>query len=301
MLVVSGRPVILQYKRALTGLIYNLPSQKKFDIICVFAPWQQDGQSYSETDTGVNGEYAGTKLIEIFKNPSSPVKIIIVAEKLQTGFDAPVLSIMYIDKVLRTSTAVQTLGRLSRVAPDKHKVCVVDFHNTRDEMIAAFEEFEYKMIKKKSQDQDILLNSHQVPIIKNLIFDLCGVNLSKAALEFKLEILKTEHHQNSSPILDRPSEPIIENSDKINIDALKRIKRVRERNKREEESKSNPPHKSINIKKEKEELEPIYDVPAETLIFQTVPEIRKRPTFNTSMDFKPKTKRPKLQNNNTKT
>jgi len=156
-------------------------------------------------------------------------------------------------------------------------------------------------LKKKTQDKEILKNSHQHPIIKNLIFDLCGVNLSKAALEFKLEILKTEHHQNRSPILDRPSEPIIENSDKINIDALKRIKRVRER-KKIDESKSNPLQKSINVKKkEEEEIEPVFDVPAsaETLIFQTVPEIRKRPTFNTSMEFKPK--RPKLQNNTTKT
>jgi len=159
-------------------------------------------------------------------------------------------------------------------------------------------------LKKKTQDKEILKNSHQHPIINNLIFDLCGVNLSKAALEFKLELLKTEHHQNSSPIIDRPSDPIIqEKSDKINIDALKRIKRVRERQKIDE-SKSNPLQKSINVKKkEEEEIEPVFDVPAsaETLIFQTVPEIRKRPTFNSSMDFKPITKRPKLQNNTTKT
>jgi type I site-specific restriction-modification system R (restriction) subunit len=296
MLVVNGRAIILQYKRILTSLISNLPSQLQFDIICVFTPFQTpDGQSWSETDRSVNGDYAGSNLIEKFKDPSSPAKLIIVAEKLQTGFDAPVLAIMYIDKVLKNSAGVQTLGRLSRIAPDKQKVFVVDFHNTRDEMVAAFEEFEYKIKKKKSHDREILLKGHKHPIISNLILDLSGVNLSKEALEFKLELLKTAYNQNSIIKVDNPI--VEDNSDKIDMEAFMRLKRVRERKKNEESLKFNPHLKSINnTPKKEDELDPTLQTPvsSETLIFQSIPELRKRPTFNNSVDFKPK--RSKLQN-----
>lgn len=45
---------------------------------------------------------------------------------------------MYVDKRLQGAHCVQTLGRLSRVAPGKTKCCVVDFANTRREIADAF-------------------------------------------------------------------------------------------------------------------------------------------------------------------
>lgn len=59
-------------------------------------------------------------VVQQFIAPSSNIKFIIVAEKLQTGFDAPPLSILYIDKLIsKEATIVQTVGRLSRTT----KVC----------------------------------------------------------------------------------------------------------------------------------------------------------------------------------
>lgn len=45
---------------------------------------------------------------------------------------------MYVDKRLQGAHCVQTLGRLSRIAPDKTKCFVVDFANTRREIADAF-------------------------------------------------------------------------------------------------------------------------------------------------------------------
>jgi len=42
--------------------------------------------------------------------------MIICADKFQTGFDEPMLHTMYIDKSLRNANAVQTIGRLNRIA-----------------------------------------------------------------------------------------------------------------------------------------------------------------------------------------
>ena len=88
----------------------------------MFAPFAVDGKQITEMDAHVNGVYAGQDLVSLFKDPSSKVKLIIVAEKLQTGFDAPTLSVMYVDKPLKGAIAVQTLGRLSRVATVRRRM-----------------------------------------------------------------------------------------------------------------------------------------------------------------------------------
>jgi type I restriction enzyme R subunit len=51
--------------------------------------------------------------VKAFKN-NNKVKIVIVANKLRTGFDEPTLSILYLDKKLDGVNVIQTLGRLSR-------------------------------------------------------------------------------------------------------------------------------------------------------------------------------------------
>ena len=57
-------------------------------------------------------------------------KILIVANKFQTGFDEPRLMAMYVDKKLSGIAAVQTLSRLNRTYPGKTVPMVVDFQNT---------------------------------------------------------------------------------------------------------------------------------------------------------------------------
>jgi type I restriction-modification system, restriction subunit len=57
-------------------------------------------------------------------------KILIVANKFQTGFDEPCLMAMYVDKKLSGIAAVQTLSRLNRTYPGKTAPMVVDFQNT---------------------------------------------------------------------------------------------------------------------------------------------------------------------------
>ncbi len=54
------------------------------------------------------------KLLERFRNPDDPLKIIIVTSKLLTGFDAPILQTMYLDKPLRDHTLLQAICRTNR-------------------------------------------------------------------------------------------------------------------------------------------------------------------------------------------
>ncbi len=68
-------------------------------------------------------------------------KILIVADKYQTGFDQPLLHTMYVDKVLSGVKAVQTLLRLNRTAPGKEDTFVLDFVNDRQTILDSFQPY----------------------------------------------------------------------------------------------------------------------------------------------------------------
>ena len=68
-------------------------------------------------------------------------KVLIVANKFQTGFDEPRLCAMYVDRKLSGVQAVQTLSRLNRVFPDKPKPMVVDFANETSAILESFKPY----------------------------------------------------------------------------------------------------------------------------------------------------------------
>lgn len=76
-------------------------------------------------------------------DPQSEYRILVVAEKYQTGFDEPLLTTMYVDKPLKGVAAVQTLSRLNRTHPRKEQddLFVLDFANEGEEIQAAFQPF----------------------------------------------------------------------------------------------------------------------------------------------------------------
>lgn len=68
-------------------------------------------------------------------------KLLVAANKFQTGFDEPLLCGMYVDKRLAGIQAVQTLSRLNRAYPGKDTTFVLDFVNDPDEILAAFKQY----------------------------------------------------------------------------------------------------------------------------------------------------------------
>jgi type I restriction enzyme R subunit len=68
-------------------------------------------------------------------------RVLIVAEKYQTGFDQPLLQTMYVVKKLAGVQAVQTLSRLNRTAAGKTRTFVLDFQNDEDEIFKAFKPY----------------------------------------------------------------------------------------------------------------------------------------------------------------
>lgn len=98
------------------------------------------------TEASLNG-FSSKETTEKFKEDE--YKILIVADKYQTGYDEPLLHTMYVDKVLNDVKAVQTLSRLNRSAKFKIDTCALDFANTPDHILEAFQPY-YKETKLES-------------------------------------------------------------------------------------------------------------------------------------------------------
>ena len=85
-----------------------------------------------------------------------PYRILICADKFQTGYDEPLLSAMYVDKTLAGIRAVQTLSRLNRAAPNKESVFVLDFMNNPEVIRHSFEDYYQTTILSEETDPDKL-------------------------------------------------------------------------------------------------------------------------------------------------
>ena len=95
------------------------------------------GSSY--TEVSMNDGLAESELPETFEGDD--YRVLLVAEKYQTGFDQPLLQTMYVVKRLAGVQAVQTLSRLNRIAPGKSRTFVLDFANDEDDIYKAFKPY----------------------------------------------------------------------------------------------------------------------------------------------------------------
>lgn len=97
-----------------------------------------------------------------------PYRILVVAEKFQTGYDQPLLHTMYVDRVLTDVKAVQTLSRLNRCHPKKRDTFVLDFANDAESIQASFQRFYKTTILSKETDpnkiNDLILEIEEANI-----------------------------------------------------------------------------------------------------------------------------------------
>ena len=110
------------------------------------------GKTYTEVD--MNSGLKEKDLPETFGKPD--FRVLLVAEKYQTGFDQPMLHTMYVDKRLSGIQAVQTLSRLNRTHPLKDDTFVLDFVNDPKEIQEAFRQHYDGSVMGEEVDADRL-------------------------------------------------------------------------------------------------------------------------------------------------
>lgn len=99
------------------------------------------------------------KVTEAFNDSLSELQFIIVTAKLLTGFDAPILQTIYLDKSLKDHTLLQAVCRTNRLYPNKHFGRIVDYFGVFDDAAKALqfdEESIQKVISNLSELRDKL-------------------------------------------------------------------------------------------------------------------------------------------------
>ncbi|MCO7192023.1 type I restriction endonuclease subunit R [Pseudonocardia sp. McavD-2-B] len=160
MVVTDSRKAAVKYKKAIDAYVakriaqdpsYNyrtlvafsgavtMAEDEKWDT--AWGPQPGEDDEFSEADLNPG---AGSDLAAAFKGQT--YKVMLVANKFQTGFDQPLLSAMYVDKKLSGVTAVQTLSRLNRThrtagGEQKRQTFVIDFANKPEDIRTAFEPY----------------------------------------------------------------------------------------------------------------------------------------------------------------
>lgn len=150
MVVTSGIIRAIEFYYEISRLLEERKSPYKA-IVAFSGTKEWHGKMVAESD--ING--FPSKDIE--DNMSEdPYRILVVADKFQTGYDQPLLHSMYVDKILTDVKAVQTLSRLNRCHPDKRDTFVLDFANDEEVIKAAFQRFYKTTILSKETDPNKL-------------------------------------------------------------------------------------------------------------------------------------------------
>lgn len=152
MLVTSSRAHAVLYKNAFNKIIleqgYGIQT-----LVAFSSTVELDGDNYNEVS--MNGPKV-KDIAEEFKKQGN--KILIVANKFQTGFDQPLLHTMYVDKALGGVATVQTLSRLNRTKKNKQDTFIIDFVNKHEDIQKDFQNYYQSTILDQGTDTQKLYN-----------------------------------------------------------------------------------------------------------------------------------------------
>ncbi|MGH3991010.1 MAG: type I restriction endonuclease subunit R, partial [Pseudonocardiaceae bacterium] len=83
-----------------------------------------------------------------FRDPDPPLSIVVVKDMWLTGFDAPVLATLYVDKPMRDHGLLQAIARVNRVFRDKPGGLVVDFIGIGEDLRASLQAYDESDIEE---------------------------------------------------------------------------------------------------------------------------------------------------------
>ena len=137
MIVATSRVAGLRY--------FNIIKEKlkergaKYKVLYAFSDFVHPETNTAISEHAVNELQPGELIEERFEGDD--YRIMVVANKFQTGFDQPLLAGMFLDKPVVDRNAVQTVSRLNRCHEGKKDVVVVDFTNNAKAILKAFTKY----------------------------------------------------------------------------------------------------------------------------------------------------------------
>ncbi len=152
MVITNSRLQAVRYKQEFDRYL-KASNYSDIRALVAFSGVVEDGGLFF-TEPEING-FSERELPRQFEE-NREYRILLVADKYQTGFDQPLLHTMYVDKRLAGVKAVQTLSRLNRVCSGKEDCFVLDFLDQADEIRAAFQDYYEDTIVSETTDPNLL-------------------------------------------------------------------------------------------------------------------------------------------------
>ena len=140
MIVCMSRRICAQMYEAIIKLRpeWHDPDDKKGVIKVVITGSASDKENLQPH---IRNKKRRKDLAERFKDPNDPLKLVIVRDMWLTGFDAPCLHTMYIDKFMQGHGLMQAIARVNRVFRDKPGGLIVDYLGIAESLKAALAEY----------------------------------------------------------------------------------------------------------------------------------------------------------------
>jgi len=206
MVVTSSRAAAVRYKKSFDAYIAKHPEHAGIRSLVAFSGkltakqvMHNDDQRNDDqrlagdvfvvddadefTEVSMNPDIAGQDLRIAFERPE--YRVMLVADKFQTGFDQPKLVAMYLDKKIANDVEiVQTLSRLNRTAPGKDQTFVIDFINAPENVRRAFAMYDDGALIEEPQDLDVVYDIQK-------LLDAHGLYESEDLEAFKQARFKT--------------------------------------------------------------------------------------------------------------
>lgn len=132
------------------------------DMAVIVSPAQNDEERMHRLGLNITQHHGRAKREELdktFKRADSELRIVFVCAMWLTGFDAPCVSTLYLDKPLKSHNLMQTIARANRVYPGKEAGQIVDYIN----IFGALQEALGVYGSAQSQDQAVLVQEPLAP------------------------------------------------------------------------------------------------------------------------------------------
>lgn len=144
----QGKAMVVAMSREICVHLYN-------EIIALRPDWHNDDPEKGGVKVIMTGSASDKALLrphiypkqvkkrleKRFKDPKDPLQLVIVRDMWLTGFDAPCVHTLYVDKPMKGHNLMQAIARVNRVFKDKQGGLVVDYIGIANELKAALKEY----------------------------------------------------------------------------------------------------------------------------------------------------------------
>ena len=197
MIVAMSRRIAVELYDAIVSLRQQWHSDDpmKGAIKVVMTSASSDGASIAKHHTTKEQR---RKLADRMKDPDDELKLVIVRDMWLTGFDAPCLHTLYIDKPMQGHNLMQAIARVNRVYKDKPGGLVVDYLGIASDLkkaLSFYSDADGKGNPTEQQEQAVALMMEKLEVVQQMLDGMSYVSYFSADVSTKLSlILQTEDY-----------------------------------------------------------------------------------------------------------